>query len=484
MVCGWSNSQKSIEEFVNLSPAPCYTAAKMSQNFLEVSAKEKERAKDLIAASEFCQQMATDLMAIAASANSPKLLLKSVDAKGMPFLDVLIECEQKEVVSHPTIQKYLSDVWSGGKEWKTWQLLLLFMSFLFCPPVWVILSLPLKHRYNKVPIFKFMSYLMSHIFFVGLLICIVAIPVYPIYQSYNLFPNVFEWLLLFWFSGLLVAELTNPGDRTGLGLIKIAIIIFGAIGILLHLLALAYTGNDRYTCLYIRNQFLAVALLLCFVQVLDFLSFHHLFGPWAIIISSLVFDLMKFIVVLALFMFGFTLQIAAVYQQVYPEPAINETIGDGAGNAGAVYLNPLDVFELLFFSLFGLVEPESLPPIRTSPPWSRELIKASFGMYLLIALIVLINLLIAMMSDTYQRIQAQSDNEWKFGRSKLIRNMNKTSSTPSPINLISKLFIYIIVLIKHKGALLYYIYDYNTRLIQRFNLPSLAKCKSDENILL
>lgn len=46
-----------------------------------------------------------------------------------------------------------------------------------------------------------------------------------------------------------------------------------------------------------------------------------------------------------------------------------------------------------------------------------------------------------MMSDTYQRIQAQSDKEWKFGRAILIRQMNKRSATPSPINMLTKLYI-------------------------------------------
>lgn len=55
----------------------------------------------------------------------------------------------------------------------------------------------------------------------------------------------------------------------------------------------------------------------------------------------------------------------------------------------------------------------------------------------------MINLLIAMMSDTYQRIQAQSDKEWKFGRAILIRQMNKRSATPSPINMLTKLYIVI-----------------------------------------
>jgi len=451
MVCGKTNEQSTIEEFINLSPAPCETAAKMSRNFVDVAAKEKERARDLMIASQFCEQMATDLMAIAASTNSPNVLLKSVDSRGTPFLDVLIECAQKEVVSHPTIQKYLSDVWMGGIQWKTWKIVLLFLAFMFCPPVWVVFSLPLKHKYNKVPIFKFMSYLVSHFFFILLLILVVAIPIYPIYVSYSLMPNVCEWLLLAWLSGLLVAELTNPGDRTGYGWIKIFIIALSAASVLVHLCGFAFEGLDRYTCIYVRNQLLAFALLLCFFQLVDFLTFHHVFGPWSIIISSLVLDLVKFLVILLAFMCGFTFHMSAIYQPVYPAVPLNATLGDGDGNAGAIYLNPLEVFELLFFSLFGLVEPENLPPVSRSPVWSRDLIKGVFGMYLLVTLIVLINLLIAMMSDTYQRIQAQSDTEWKFGRAKLIRNMNKTSSTPAPINLLAKLFTYIRVLIKHKG---------------------------------
>ncbi|XP_067928929.1 serine/threonine-protein phosphatase 6 regulatory ankyrin repeat subunit B-like [Watersipora subatra] len=455
MVCGRLNDQSSIEEFVNLSPAPSETAAKMSRSLLEVAAKEKERSKDLEVASQFCEQMATELTAIAASSNSPSRLLKSVDSRGISFLDVLIECSQKEVVAHPTIQKYLSDVWMGGIQWKTWKIVLLFASFICCPLIWIVFSLPLKHRYSKIPIFKFMSYLVSHVFFVLLLVLVCAIPVYPIYQVDSLIPNGCDWLLLAWFSGLLVAELTNPGDRAGLGWIKVINIFLGAGSIVTHFTALAFdTGsNDFYDCLFIRNQILAVVLLLCCVQVLDFLSFHHLFGPWAIIISSLVFDLVKFVVILAIFMLGFTFHLSAIYQQVYPTHAANATLGDGDGNAGAKWLNPWDVFEFLFFSLFGLVEPENLPPVRSGPLWSRDITKFVFGMYLIVTIIVLINLLIAMMSDTYQRIQAQSDTEWKFGRAKLIRNMNKTSSTPPPINLPAKLYVYLKVVFKHKGKL-------------------------------
>jgi hypothetical protein len=70
--------------------------------------------------------------------------------------------------------------------------------------------------------------------------------------------------------------------------------------------------------------------------------------------------------------------------------------------------------------------------------------KIFFGGYMLVTVVVLINLLIAMMSDTYQRIQAQSDIEWKYGLAKLIRSMHRTTATPSPINLFTSWIMWII----------------------------------------
>lgn len=40
--------------------------------------------------------------------------------------------------------------------------------------------------------------------------------------------------------------------------------------------------------------------------------------------------------------------------------------------------------------------------------------------------------------------QAQSDIEWKFGLSKLIRNMHRTTTAPSPLNLVTTWFMYLL----------------------------------------
>ena len=69
--------------------------------------QEKERTKDLLDAASFCESMATELLAIASSMEGAARLLTSLDRRQMTLLDVLVEQEQKEVISQPLVQRYL-----------------------------------------------------------------------------------------------------------------------------------------------------------------------------------------------------------------------------------------------------------------------------------------------------------------------------------------------------------------------------------------
>lgn len=71
-----------------------------------------------------------------------------------------------------------------------------------------------------------------------------------------------------------------------------------------------------------------------------------------------------------------------------------------------VPMTPIIAFERLFFAVFGQTSPDDINSQRQSrPEWTENLFKLVYGIYMLVSVIVLINLLIAMMSDTYQRIQ-------------------------------------------------------------------------------
>lgn len=84
-------------------------------------------------------------------------------------------------------------------------------------------------------------------------------------------------------------------------------------------------------------------------------------------------------------------------------------------------MNPITSFELLFFAVFGQTTTDQTQvdkinslQMRTQPYWTEYLFKIVFGVYMLVSVVVLINLLIAMMSDTYQRIQVQPPYHFTF----------------------------------------------------------------------
>ncbi|KAI4461684.1 no mechanoreceptor potential c isoform d-related [Holotrichia oblita] len=314
MVCSKNHNNRPMEEFVLVSPAPVDTAAKLSNILITLSNKEKERAKDLIAAGKHCEAMATELLALAAGADSAGRILTATDRRNVEFLDVLIENEQKEVIAHTVVQRYLQELWRGALNWTAWRTMLLFIAFILCPPIWITFTLPLGHKYHKVPIIKFMSYLTSHVYLMLFLLLVAIFPIYPVVRA-SLLPYWYEWILLIWLSGLLLFELTNPSDKSGLGWIKLSVLLFGIFGVGAHLLGLVWV-KERYwpTLMYCRNQLFALSFLLACVQILDFLSFHHLFGPWAIIIGNLMKDLGRFLAVLAIFVFGFSMHFVALNQ--------------------------------------------------------------------------------------------------------------------------------------------------------------------------
>lgn len=70
--------------------------------------REKERSKDLAVIKKYCDQIAIDLLSIAASTTNSAHLLRAFDHRNIEFLDVLIEHERKNVVSQHAVQKYLT----------------------------------------------------------------------------------------------------------------------------------------------------------------------------------------------------------------------------------------------------------------------------------------------------------------------------------------------------------------------------------------
>jgi len=76
-------------------------------------------------------------------------------------------------------------------------------------------------------------------------------------------------------------------------------------------------------------------------------------------------------------------------------------------------------FKTVFWSLFGLSEKEGVQLDEYNNHFTEFIGYLIYGAFNIASVIVLLNMLIAMMSKSYETIEEHADVEWKFARSKL-----------------------------------------------------------------
>lgn len=304
-------------------------------------------------------------------------------------------------------------------------------------------------RFN-IPVVKFMSHLVSHFFLLALFILTVVYPVNLPSKS-PLIPTWFEWFLLMWMAGMLLAEVHQTAKRIGLAWIRVLLLILSAVAIFCHLLAVCVQLQHQHTLnsLFARHVILAFAMILGFIQLLEFLMIHHMIGPWATSIKNQMKDLVRFAIIMLLFLIAFSLTFTGICEPVrLAALQQNSSVNDISENHNKSQ-NPNGVS--LFFALFGLTELKDMQCQDNSLARVYGLDEFIFGVYMVVTVIVLLNMLIAMLNNTYDRIYEHSDKEWKFGRAILIRDMSYKTETPAPFNLFVDLILYAMSQWKKRG---------------------------------
>ena len=255
-----------------------------------------------------------------------------------------------------------------------------------------------------------------------------------------------EWALLIWLFAFFLEQVTDDREK----MLNKCIMVLSLVALAVNGFAIIYNGRTRENLMYARDNIFAFVFLILIVQIFDFLSMHEVFGPWSVIIASLVMDVVKFLIVLLLFIGAFSMHMCVIYKPAYNKARVDmPTKLTNFGIKGDF----INIFEELFFTCFGHTNrPTKLTAIErnNNPEETYNIATFVFALYEILAIIVLINLLIAMMSNTYTIIDERSETEWKFGRARLIWYMTKTTSVPIPINMISVLITVAQVVFKTK----------------------------------
>ncbi|CAJ0580585.1 unnamed protein product, partial [Mesorhabditis spiculigera] len=217
---------------------------------------------------------------------------------------------------------------------------------------------------------------------------------------------------------------------------------------------------DAWDPTLISESVFATANIFSSLKLVHIFTINPHLGPLKISLGRMVLDILKFFLVYCLVLFAFACglnQLMWYYSSmrevecaVYKSMLVHEQdrrddydfqkdLKKYEDSCDPKYRSCASIYhtvETLFWAMFGLVDLThfSLKEGHRVTEWTGKTI---FGSYSVISIIVLLNMLIAMMSNSYTYISNQADVEWKFARSKLwIEYFDDTATLPPPFNMI------------------------------------------------
>ncbi|XP_065223163.1 transient receptor potential protein-like [Planococcus citri] len=189
----------------------------------------------------------------------------------------------------------------------------------------------------------------------------------------------------------------------------------------------------------------ASSMILSFMKLVNIFSVNPHLGPLQISLGRMIIDIIKFffIYTLVLFAFGCGMNQLLWYfaglesDKCYHIDGLTPDFEheDKACTIWRRFANLFETSQSLFWASFGLVDLTAFD-LNGIKSFTRFWALLIFGCYSVINIIVLLNMLIAMMSNSYQIISERSDTEWKFARSRLFISFFEEGDTlPAPFNL-------------------------------------------------
>ncbi|GLD53546.1 short transient receptor potential channel 6 [Lates japonicus] len=168
----------------------------------------------------------------------------------------------------------------------------------------------------------------------------------------------------------------------------------------------------------------AVAVVLSFSRIAYILPANESFGPLQISLGRTVKDIFKFMVIFITVFVAFMVGMFNLYSYYL-----------GAKHNDA-FTTLEESFKTLFWAIFGLSEVKSVV-INIDHKFIENIGYVLYGVYNIIMVIVLLNMLIAMFNSSFQEIEDDADVEWKFARAKLWFSYFEQGVTlPVPFNLV------------------------------------------------
>uniref|UniRef100_A0A8C3F9T5 Transient receptor ion channel domain-containing protein n=1 Tax=Chrysemys picta bellii TaxID=8478 RepID=A0A8C3F9T5_CHRPI len=175
---------------------------------------------------------------------------------------------------------------------------------------------------------------------------------------------------------------------------------------------------------FVAEVLFAVTSMLSFTRLAYILPAHESLGTLQISIGKMIDDMIRFMFILMIILTAFLCGLNNTY--VYYQES---------QRLGKYVLAFNETFQFLFWTMFGMAEYSvvDMPQYGLAEFVGRAL----YGIFTIVMVIVLLNMLIAMITNSFQKIEDDADVEWKFARSKLYLSYFREGLTlPVPFNVI------------------------------------------------
>ncbi|KAK2565951.1 Short transient receptor potential channel 5 [Acropora cervicornis] len=464
------------EQNIKSSKDPMVRAFLLNQKFESLVETEYEFKSDYKRLSNQCEEFAVSLLQKCQSMEEISCImsvpgieqLEHVQVRGgkeaqkLSVLNFAIANKNEKFVAHPYSQLMLNsvlyndlEIWEGLNYVVKMLLGLFFTSLL---PLWFLIYFfaPNSHlsQLLKKPFFKFLNHGGSFVWFLALLICSSIQDQF--FDVLELSP--LDLFLTLWIIGMLVQE-AKELYRQGKERYKsqywnlvtiVMLLLFVASGVLWLIGYFMNVGGQdswkipieavfsdknatesAYRFVLLSNVFFSLAMVLAFLHASNFFQVSSVLGPLQLSLVNMTADIGKFLFLfLLLFLsFGFAQRkVYSRYVQAREDFAGNKTDHEFARIGGTL--------RYLFWDVFGMME---LQDLKTSEQFviTQYAGEMLLGLYAIASLLVAINMLVAMISNTYQRVADDADIQWKFSRTRMwMQYLDEGSVMPPPFNLI------------------------------------------------
>ncbi|XP_049930325.1 short transient receptor potential channel 4b isoform X1 [Epinephelus moara] len=446
------------------SEDPFLTAFQLSWELKELSTVENEFKSEYEELSHMCKQFAKDLLDQTRSSRELEIILNYRDdinplidenTNDLARLKLAIKYCQKEFVAQPNCQQLLASRWYDEfpgwrrRHWAGKLITCIFIGLLF-PLLSIFYLISPKSRYGlfiRKPFIKFICHTASYLTFLFLLLLASQHIATTTANYQGPAPTTVEWMILPWVLGFIWTEIKQMWDSgfedyidDWWNLMDFIMNSLYLATISLKIVAYAkYSGQkprdswEMWHPTLVAEALFAIANIFSSLRLICLFTANSHLGPLQISLGRMLLDILKFLFIYCLVLLAFANGLNQLYFYY-------ETKEDCKGIRCSVQNNAFstlfETLQSLFWSVFGLIS-LYVTNVKPKHEFTEFVGTTMFGTYNVISLVVLLNMLIAMMNNSYQHIADHADIEWKFARTKLWMSYFEEGGTlPSPFNII------------------------------------------------